>query len=305
MKSDGYGGGTANMEFETLTGLPLYNFSSTVSTLYTEVVPKINIFPSISDQFNPKNRIAIHPQNGTNYMRDSIYEKLNFDKFYSLANTKDILQNMSYLGANVSDESLYKDLIEKVKNNSEGQFFSVITMQNHVPWRLEKPSEIFGTGENFTEVENTELSSYARLINATDESTKKFLDELSNIDKEVTVVFYGDHLPSIYPESAFLENKNAQYETDYFIWNNKRNIKLNYPLVNSSDFIAEVLEHNNSKVSPYYALLTEVLHDASVDKEHLTKEQKIIAEDLKLIQYDITEGKGYLKDLDQFFNISD
>lgn len=44
MKSDGYGGGTANLEFETLTGLPMYNLSSSVSTLYTDVVPQMTYF---------------------------------------------------------------------------------------------------------------------------------------------------------------------------------------------------------------------------------------------------------------------
>ena len=47
-------------------------------------------------------------------------------------------------------------------------------------------------------------------------------------------------------------------------------------------------------MSPYYALLTEVLHKASVDKKDLDAEGRQIAEDLKLIQYDMVAGKGYL-----------
>lgn len=305
MQSDGYGGGTANMEFQTLTSLPLYNFSSTVSTIYTEVVPKLNIFPSISDQYPPRNRIVIHPQNGANYMRDSVYKKLNFEKFYSLANTDNILQNISYLGANVSDESLYQTVLDKIKHNNEEQFFSVITMQNHVPWRLEEPVQISGIGQNFSDLENDELSNYARLINATDNATYDFLNELSKMDKDITVVFYGDHLPSLYPEKSFAKNKKSQYQTDYFIWNNKENQKLTYPLVNSSDFSAEVLKHTNSKVSPYYALMTDVLDHSSIDKKVITQEQKIIAEDLRLIQYDLTEGKGYLKNYKSFFSVKE
>ena len=43
-----------------------------------------------------------------------------------------------------------------------------------------------------------------------------------------------------------------------------------------SDFSALLLEQTNSKVSPYYALLTEVLHKASVDKKrNWTKKHKI------------------------------
>ena len=69
---------------------------------------------------------------------------------------------------------------------------------------------------------------------------------------------------------------------------------MNYPLVNSSDFSALLLEQTNSKVSPYYALLTEVLHKASVDKKALDSSAQEIADDLKLIEYDMVGGKGYL-----------
>ena len=60
MQSDGYGGGTANMEFQTLTGLPFYNLSQTLSVLYTEVLPKIHDVPSISNAYSKQNKVAVH-----------------------------------------------------------------------------------------------------------------------------------------------------------------------------------------------------------------------------------------------------
>lgn len=54
MKSDGYGGGTANMEFQTLIGLPMYNLNTTVSVLYSDVFPKLNYIPSISNYYKEK-----------------------------------------------------------------------------------------------------------------------------------------------------------------------------------------------------------------------------------------------------------
>ena len=45
MKSDGYGGGTANMEYQTLTGLPMYNLSSSMTSLTTEIVPEMMLKP--------------------------------------------------------------------------------------------------------------------------------------------------------------------------------------------------------------------------------------------------------------------
>ena len=148
----------------------------------------------------------------------------------------------------------------------------------------------------FSKEGNESLSSYVRMLYHTDQATKEFLEKLSKVDKKVTVVFYGDHLPGLYPQSAFKENPESQYLTDYFVWSNYETPKLDYPRVNSSDFSALLLEQTNSKVSPYYALLTEVLHKASIDKKELDEEAQEIADDLKLIEYDMVRGKGYLSD---------
>lgn len=302
MKSDGYGGGTANMEFQSLTGLPYYNFSNSVSILYTEVVPKMSIFPTISDAFESKNRIVIHPAGANNYNRNNIYRSLGFDKRLFAFDTKSKISNPEYLGASVSDTTTYNNILSNLDTNSS-QFFSVITMQNHVPWRIGYPAEIVGKGVGFSETENNSLTEYARLLSFTDQATEISLSKLKKVDKKITVVFYGDHLPGFYPESAFSSNSESRYQTDYFIWSNWQEKKLNYPLVNSSDFTAELLAQTNSKVSPYYALLTKVLDEASIDKKKLSKEGKEIAHDLKLLQYDITLGKGYIRQYDDFFQI--
>ncbi|MEX2804117.1 LTA synthase family protein [Streptococcus sp. H31] len=302
MRSDGYGGGTANMEFQTLTGLPFYNFSSSVSTLYTEVVPKMSIFPSISDQFDAKNRIVLHPSGAKNYNRKTVYEQLGFDTLIFSSDSDDTFENAESLGVSVSDKTVYDNVLSQLKPD-ESQFFSVITMQNHVPWSVGKPADILASGEGFSESENGALTEYVRLLSYTDTATKDFLDSLSEVDKDITVVFYGDHLPGLYPDSAFTSDPSSQYLTDYFIWSNHEIAKLDYPLVNSSDFTAELLAHTNSKVSPYYALLTNVLENASVNKEGLTAEEEEIANDLRLIQYDITVGKSYISDYKDFFEI--
>ncbi|AND79153.1 LTA synthase family protein [Streptococcus pantholopis] len=303
MRSDGYGGGTANMEFQTLTGLPFYNFSSSVSTLYTEVVPKMSIFPSISDQFDAKNRIVLHPSGAKNYNRKTVYEQLGFDTLIFSSDSDDTFENAENLGVSVSDETVYDNVLSQLKPD-ESQFFSVITMQNHVPWSVGKPADIQASGQDFSESQNGALTEYVRLLSYTDSATKDFLDSLSEVDKDITVVFYGDHLPGLYPDSAFTSDPDSQYLTDYFIWSNHETAKMDYPLVNSSDFTAELLAHTNSKVSPYYALLTSVLENASVDKEELTAEEEEVANDLRMIQYDITVGKSYISDYKDFFEIN-
>lgn len=305
MKSDFYGGGTANMEFQSLTGLPFYNLSSSVAIAYTEVVPKLHYMPSISDYFAPEARIAMHPANAKNYDRYTVYQKLNFAKFLAEKGTKDKFTDPVPVGVYMGDSALYRNILEQL-DVSKSQFFSIITMQNHAPWHAATPEHLTGTGSNFTEAENKHLTNYSRLLYNTDKATENFLEQLKGIDKKITVVFYGDHLPGAYPASAFENKPETQYQTDYFIWSNYQTTKLNYPLINSSDFTAALFEHTNAKVSPYYALLTAVLKESSVAQQAqgLTKEQETIANDLKLIQYDLTAGKGYILDHPSFFDLA-
>ena len=290
MQSDGYGGGTANMEFQTLTGLPFYNISQTVSVLYTEVFPKIHDVPSISNVYAKEDKIAIHLAGKSNYSRDIVYSRLDFKDFIT-TNTKGVKYRNE--GISPSDESTYDLVIENL-SPQKGQFFSVMTMQNHSPWLEANPETLDAKGQGFTSEENSKLTFYSRLLYQTDAATQAFLEKLSKIDKKITVVFYGDHLPGLYPESAFKDYPEGQYQTDYFIWSNFDAPKMDYPLVNSSDFSAMVFEQTNSKVSPYYALLTEVLKKASVDKKALEGEALEIADDLKMVEYDLISGKGYL-----------
>lgn len=303
MHSDGYGGGTANMEFQSLTGLPFYNYSNNVSTLFTEVVPKMKTIPALSDQFIQSERYVLHGSDAKNYNRLSVYKKMAFDNFIFSNGSDETFNNPENQGVNLSDQAIYDNVIEQL--NQKNQFFSVITMQNHAPWSIGGPQDIFGEGENYSEQENADLTSYVRLMNITDNATKDFLSKLSNIDKKITVVFYGDHLPGLYPQKSFTTDPDSQYKTDYFIWSNYQNKKINHPLVNSSDFLAALLEHTDSKVSPYYALLTDIMNDASVDKKDLTKYQKQLREDLSIIQYDITLGKNYISKYQDFFIIGE
>ncbi|HFI0350627.1 TPA: LTA synthase family protein [Streptococcus suis] len=300
MKSDGFGGGTANMEFQSLTGLPLYNFSSSVSVLMTEILPKLKVIPSISDQFKNGERLVIHGLNASYYNRQTFYKNLNFERKIFLTESDETLQNVEYFGANVSDETTYKNILSRI-DISENQFFSVITIQNHSPWIVEDPNSVIASSEKLDKFQQNSLSSYVNMLKITDEETASFLHELQNIDKKITVVFYGDHLPGLYSSELFMENPESQYQTDYFIWSNYETHKEDYPLVNSSDFTAALLKHTNAKVTPYQALLTDILDNAGVDKIELNNDEQQIANDLKLLQYDLTIGKGFLKQYPEFF----
>lgn len=293
--SDGYGGGTANMEFQSLTGLNMKYFNSNVSVLYSEIAPNMKRIPSISDTYKSDNRIVIHLDNAKNYNRLSVYNRLNFNTFIAKNGSKQKAKNIHNYGRYPSDQTTYQNILNYI-DKKETQFIYGITMQNHGPYG-NGPGTFKISGENFTPGENLALQEYTNRLSVTDSATKYFLNSLQKIDKPINVVFYGDHLPGIYPDNLFIHQDARKKMTDYFIWSNQESIKLNYPNIRSNDLPALLLESTSSTLTPYQALLKANLPDSNgtIDKKS--------AEDLKQIQYDLTVGKYHLKKYPEFFSV--
>lgn len=325
MLSVGYGGGTANMEWEGLTGLSISNLSASLVTPYTQLVERQKISPNITDLFDEK--IAIHPFTAALYRRKQVFDKFGFDRFYYL----DSPDKLTYTdkieqSPRISDDSAYKETLKALQSNTEtSQFIQLSTMQNHMPYD-DYYSELNYTAEGTAVIPNRrkELQTYMQGLHYTDTAVKKFIQEIDKIDKPITFVFYGDHLPAIYSGNDSKKYGLEQHQTDYFIYNNKYSREqaatLNKEVVAPNNFGAMALEHANIKVTPYYALLTEVSNhlpaltidpteslsnrfngkqvfvteDSQIIQEkNLTEKQKEILEDYRLIQYDLVVGNQY------------
>ena len=329
MISSGLGGGTANMEYMTLTGLPVSNFSPTIATPYTQVVPESKQTLTINEYF--KKSTAIHPYNGSFYSRKAVYQKFGFQRFMYLGSKYKIKHKMK-IGTNsyLSDETAYQNTLDVINNYKNGQFINLVTMQNHLPYAdYYDNSEDYQVSGDMDDGEKNTISNYSAGLSYTDKAVQKFIEQIDKINKPITLVFYGDHLPGIY--SNIDGNSLEARETDYFIYSNKyarqhgaKNLK-HVKYVSPIDFIALTAKQTNSKVSPYYALLTEIQKELPtikvyaynngknpvfVDKKgktikykQLTKKQKRLYNDLKLVQYDLTTGKQYLYK-NNFFKIS-
>ncbi|WP_427898449.1 LTA synthase family protein [Gardnerella pickettii] len=355
MLSSGYGGGTANLEYMSLTGLSMVNFNSSLTSPYQQLVPNSSWTPTINRYWGSEsNSIAFHPYEPSMYLRSTNYKKFGFSKFYSLEAPNVIAhKNMLDKSPYVCDESAYKSAFEKIASGKNNQFVQIVTMQNHMPFRNWYKNNDFKASSKpgSPKLGSSEISSietYAKGVNYTDKATQAFLNDLDSINKPVTVVFYGDHLPGIYSTASDDENNSLDLHlTDYFIWSNKKARENKQKEDNSSDnnarnnnanknkvkdsysspnfFISQVASHTNSKVSPYLAFLTRLHEKISameppvVNKiqgwdripqgqsiylnpngkpmiaSSMNKETKQLLHDYRLIQYDITAGKHYLK----------
>lgn len=166
---------------------------------------------------------------------------------------------------------------------------------------------------DLTKNSKSELETYTQGINFTDKALKRFISEINKIDKKITVVFYGDHLPSVYDFKTDNDVKQAKYDqilhqTDFFIYSNfKSSVVSQNKVVSPYMFTPMMLAQTNSQVSPYYALLTDVWEETpAAEREKimgddgnylstktLNKNTKQIMSDYKMIQYDITSGNQY------------
>lgn len=339
MLSSGYGGGTANLEYMGLTGLSMVNFDSSLTSPYQQLVPGESWTPTFNRLWgSTSNSVAFHPYESSMYSRSTNYVKFGFSRFYTLQNPQIAYQRKIDDSPYVSDESTYDSALKEISGTSSNQFVQIITMQNHMPYRdWYKDNDFTATSTDSSkqlgDSETESIETYAKGVNLTDDATKKFLDKLDKLDKPVTVVFYGDHLPGIYSTAgADTSNALALHLTDYFIWSNKASASSGTKDEDASYsspnfFMAQAAEHMDAKVSPYLAFLTELHTKISAMEPPLVNKiqgwdripagqavyldssgnpmsakgfdstTKRLLRDYRLIQYDITAGKGYLKDL--------
>lgn len=340
MLSSGYGGGTANLEYMGLSGLSMANFESSLSSPYQQLVPSQHWTPTINQLWGaPANSLGYHPYESSMYSRATNYKKFGFSHFYTLTGP-DVIKYQDKIDESpyVSDKSSYDSALEGIKSGKMNKFIQIITMQNHMPYHEWYENNDYTaestTGTPLGDDEQQSIETYQKGVEITDQATQEFLNELDALDKPVTVVFYGDHLPGIYSSASEDGNNSlALHLTDYFIWSNKAsssqgNKASDAAYSSPNFFVAQAADHMNAKVSPYLAFLTEMhskiaaMEPPVVNKiqgwdripegqniyldqngnpmstDDFDKETKQLLADYKLIQYDITAGKNYLKDTD-------
>ncbi len=217
-----FGGGTANSEFEALTG---------ITTAYIPGIPYQTFIrhdtASIATYMRHKGYLPLtyHPNKAANYNRYSVYPRLGFEKFFSLEDMEENEQGL--LRGFVSDSADYK-FVMKLEDQIDGSFFMFnVTMQNH-------------SGYEHPEFEGEDLSSighfpkaeeYLKLITLSDEAIKELIEHYKNVEEPTLICMFGDHQGKI--EDGFYEyllgkslgelsaeENQKRFVTPFYIWAN-------------------------------------------------------------------------------------
>ena len=319
MLSPVYGGGTANTEFEVLTGMSIQNLLPNMSTPYLNFLSDFEHFPSFVDFYKQQDHhkaIAVHAYHSSMFKRKAVFNTLGFDEQYYKNSFKhqDKIDNSDY----ISDESAYSEVLDILKQNPEQDYFvHLITMQNHSKYTNKYHDQDFKVGGLLSESAKEAVSYYSQGIYYTDEATKEFVSSLRSLDRKVMVVLYGDHLPALYYELKEYNDLYTLSMTDYFILSNfPVNKMYQEKQISPTNLVNEVTALADVKMTAYQALLQDYRahvpyskheryfdqHGRSRTYENLDTESQKITDLFYLIQYDMLEGAQYAKEYFQVKN---
>lgn len=195
-----YGGGTANVEFEMLTGLPS-NSRVLSGIIYQEYSSQFKSHSdTIASALKTKGFItyAAHNYLKEFWHRDIVYQKFGFEKFdglYEMSNISlpdQIVATKKKWQWQPDDYLLYKSAIDQLKKaDKKNIFMNLITMSTHGPYPHENDS-----GEYV----------YTYELKQAIDRFVEFYKEVREIDPEAVVVIYGDHKPAL---NKFFMNKSV------------------------------------------------------------------------------------------------
>lgn len=287
------GGGTANTEFEFLTG----NSTAFIGVgKYSYQLYDLSTSDSLAKQLEDcgYSATAMHPQNPINWKRSTAYKQLGFGEFLS----QDDFADAPFYHAGATDASTYDKILELLKQDSSPQFIFDVTMQNHGGYGYGTVPEEDVVNLNVAGVEDSnqlaELGIYLACINRSDSDLEYFIEQLKTLERPVVLLFFGDHQPNVSTNLEYALNVNAdplekeikKYESTYMIW-------ANYEV--AGDSIGVMRETSSSK------LAAEVLYRIGAplsdrQKADMMLSQKVSA--VNIIGYRGADGLRYALDDD-------
>lgn len=311
------GGGTANSEFEALTGMSMYFMSPGIIAYNTYLRTET---PSIASVFkaNGYNTTAIHPNSAWFYNRNKVYPYFGFDKFIDVSEFNMVTETK---GPHISDDALVNKILNILDSSDKPSFIFAVSMENHDPFDNKYTEDEFDITIESDQLDASEkeiVRGYAQGLYDADQSLGKLIDALSKSDKPTLLYFFGDHAPrigtlddyyTIYDKLA-VENKaeTAQklgdlkyYTTPIVTWSNYKEMRSFSKILSPSHISYEVLKDAGVKYPNYFNILTQlensypIMHQKGMD---LVDPNDELVKDYQLIQYDLMFGKQYLKSIE-------
>jgi hypothetical protein len=230
MLSPQYGGITANVEFEVLTGLSRRFFSEWTIAYETLVKRDIDSLAGILRR-QGYTSTAISPYHSWFANSREVYRRFGFGRFIPME-----FFPPDYEGPYLADRAVASKIIEESSASAGPDFIYANTMENHYHYRKMKfekntidvePIE----GAAISELSEELLETYAQGLLDADRMLQTLVEHYQKSDEPTIVVFFGDHMPYFEPDYyAYLntgylskddpDELNKMHNVPLLIWDN-------------------------------------------------------------------------------------
>jgi phosphoglycerol transferase MdoB-like AlkP superfamily enzyme len=273
------GAGTANTEFEIMTGMSLRYFGPGEYPYKTI----LKTTPCESAAYSLKNlgysTHAIHNNEASFYDRKTVFANLGYDTFTS----EEYMNIKEYTPMGwAKDAGLVGQITDALDSTKEKDYIYTISVQGHggypdEPVLANPKIEVFGCR---SEAEKNSYTYYINQIHEMDEFVLALVKELSARGEPTVLVMYGDHLPTLGLEASQLVN-HSLFQTEYVIWDNMG---------------LDVIDKGITAYQLSAVILDRIgIHEGTLTKFHQNRigTTNYLA-DLDALQYDMLYGDKYI-----------
>lgn len=273
------GAGTANVEFEVLTGLSVKFFGP--GEYPYKAVLKEKTGESLAYDLDSLGYTshAIHNHRAVFYNRNSVFANMGFDTFTSM----EYMKNVEKTPKNWAKDDVLTECITDALDSTDGRdMIYTISVQGHGKYPTEQV--IRNPRIEVTAAPSEELKwkyeYYVNQIYEMDQFIKALTDTLAKREEPTVLVMYGDHIPALDMTEDDLESGNL-YGTQYLIWNNM-GLKKDDENLHAYQLAAHVMEMLDMQVGTIF----------TYQQNHKNSETYLA--DLKALGYDMLYGKYYI-----------
>ncbi len=277
-KAPSIGAGTANTEFEVLTGMSMryfgpgeYPYKTILSEIQTESAA------TAMDALGYGTH-ALHNNGGNFYSRGTVFNNMGFDS-YTSEEFMNVIEFTSQGWA--TDDIMIEHIMNCMNSTPERDYVFGITVEGHGSYPTEKLIEnpIIEVEGLEDEGETNSWEYYLDLVYKMDQFVANLIAAVEAKGEPTVIVFYGDHLPTMGIETEDVKSKYL-YNTNYVIWDNIGLEKKDQNLA-AYQITGEVFEQIGIQSGTVFNYHSE------------RRKSRNYLEDLELLQYDLLYGEQY------------
>ena len=274
------GAGTANTEFEVLTGISAKFFGPGEYPYKGKLRKETLENMAYVTKSHGYETSALHDHRALFYNRNEVYANMGFDSFTSV----EYMNNVTFTPTNWCKDTVLTDQIMEIMEDSEARdFLHVISVEGHGAYPTER---VFKNPYTTVTCDDEELKwKYEYYLNECHEMDTfigDLIDAINEADEPTVMIIYGDHIPALDVKEENYKADNL-YQTRYVIWDNIG------------------LEKKDRDITSYQSGAV-LLEDAGLAHEGIlfdyqqtvSEDEPSYLDDMEAIAYDMLYGKNYV-----------